>query len=139
MGKNRIWYVLLWLMLAAFFVPLLHTHYELCRVELRRFTWGLFFSPSAYTFFGAMFWTVFFPIKILLLIPVLFVDDQSNELYNKRYRFTVLGILAICLGELFFLTVMWGSFPLDVDRQNYVHLRFIPFVPWPDSDFLVFQ
>jgi hypothetical protein len=86
-----------------------------------------------------MFSTVGFPIKILSLIPVLFVDDQSNELYKNRYRFTILGILAICLGELVFLTLMWGSFPLDVDSQSYVHLRFIPFAPWPDSEFLVFQ
>ncbi|HVS88396.1 MAG TPA: hypothetical protein VHF01_09260 [Candidatus Acidoferrum sp.] len=138
MGKNRIWYAFLWLVLAAFFVPLLHMHYDVCRLELRRFTWGLFFSPSAYVFVGAMLSTIFFPIKILSMIPIAFVDDESNELFKKRYGFSLLAVLAICVGEFFFLTLMWGSFPLEVDSQNYVRLRLIPFFPWPSREFLAF-
>jgi hypothetical protein len=79
MGKNRIWYAFLWLVLASFFVPLLHVHYDVSRLELRRFTWGLFFSPSAYVFVGAMLSTIVFPIKILSMIPMAFVDDESFQ------------------------------------------------------------
>ena len=138
MGKNRIWYVFLWLVLAVFFVPLLYMHYDICRLELRRFSWGLFISPSAYFFAGAMFSTMVFPIKILLMIPLLFIDDESNELFKKRYSYSLLAVLAICAGELLFLTLMWGSLPLEVDAQHYVHLRLIPFFPWPARDFLAF-
>jgi hypothetical protein len=139
MGKNRIWYVFLWLVLVAFFAPLLHLHYDVCRLELRRFTWGLFLSPSAYVFVGAMVATIFFPIRTLLTIPIAFVDDESNDLFKWRYRYSLLAVLLICAGELFLLTLMWGSFPLEVDSQNYVRLRLIPFLTWPTRDFLVFQ
>ncbi len=138
MGKNRIWYVFLWLVLAAFLIPLLHMHYDVCRIELRRFTWGIFFSPSAYAFVSAMFFTIAFPIKILSTIPSAFVDDESNGLFKKRYRFSLLAVIAICVGEFLFITIMWGSFPLEVDSQNYVRLRMIPFFPWPDRAFLTF-
>jgi hypothetical protein len=139
MGKNRIWYVCLWLVLAVFFIALLHFHYDICRIELRRATWTVFLSPSAYIFVGAMFSTILFPVKILSMIPVLFVDNESNELFKKRYVLSLLAVLGICVGEFFFLTLMWGSFPLEVDAQHFVHLRLIPFVTWPDRDFLVFQ
>ncbi len=138
MGMNRIWYAFLWILLAAFFVALLHMHYDVCRLELRRFSWGVLLSPSAYAFVGAMLSTIVFPIKILLMIPVAFIDDDSNEFFKKRYDFSLLAILAICVGDFLLLTFMWGSFPLEVDSQHYVHLRFIPFFPWPARDFLTF-
>jgi hypothetical protein len=82
--------------------------------------------------------TIVFPIKILSMIPIAFVDDESNELFKKRYRFSLLAVLAICVGEFLLLTIMWGSFPLEVDSQNYIRLRLIPFFPWPAREFLTF-
>jgi hypothetical protein len=139
MGKNRIWYAFLWLGVAALLVSLLPFHYQLCRTELRRSSWTTIFSPSTYVFVAAMFETLFFPAQILLMIPGLFVDAQSNaELFNKRYRLSLLAVLAICAGEFLLLTLMWGSLPLEVDAQNYVRLRLIPFFPWPARNFLSF-
>ena len=96
-------------------------------------------------FVGAMLGTIVLPVQVLSMIPLLFVRDESNTEFFKpkyvftRYGFTFLALLAICVGELILVTVMWGTFPLEVDSQNYIRLRMIPFFPWPARDFLVFQ
>ncbi|HEV2489721.1 MAG TPA: hypothetical protein VGT03_07930 [Candidatus Acidoferrales bacterium] len=140
MGKNRIWYVFLWLMLVAFLIPLLHFHFDLSRMELRRSNWATFLSPAAYLFVAAMFETILFPMQILSMIPAFFVNSESNAaIFKKRYGFSLLAVFGICVGEFVLLTLMWGSQPLELDAHNYVRLRLIPFFPWPTRDFLVFQ
>ena len=139
MGKNRIWYSLLWVVMIVNLVPVVHVDYDVVRLVLHRWTWAVFLSPSAAVFFGALCGSIFFPIKTLALIPVFFVQDQANETYRKRYLYSFLTVLGICVGELVIMTIMWGSFPLEVDAHNYIRLRMIPFLPWPAREFLVFE
>jgi len=32
--------------------------------------------------------------------------------------------------------ILWGSFPLPVDKQGYIRIRMIPFLPWPETPFV---
>jgi hypothetical protein len=150
MSKNRgwtwaiftIWYGLLWVALIMALLPILRLDYELIQTEFRRWTWAIFISPSAYVFFSALVGSLVGPFQMLLLVPVFFVketgDGQVNGMYKRRYIWTLFVILGIVAAEIAILTLMWGSFPLDVDAQHRVRLRMIPFIPWPEGGFLVF-
>jgi hypothetical protein len=44
--------------------------------------------------------------------------------------------VAIFVTALLLQAVIWGSFPLPVDKDGYIHVRLIPFIPWPDIPLL---
>lgn len=139
MGKNRIWYALLWVLLLWALIPIVHFDYDLLRLVFRRWTWGLLISPAADMFFALLSGSIAGPILMLLLIPLFFANQKENAKYNRRYSWTLLLLLGIVVGEFVIVTLMWGTFPLEVDAQNYIRLRMLPFIPWPDRQFLVFQ
>jgi len=141
-----LFYGLLWLVFIAVVVPVLHLDYDLLQTEFRRWTWAIFISPSAYVFSAVVVGAIVEPVSMLLLIPAFLFPIMRGEVeihptYRRPYvwgLFVVIGIVGILAIEFLNLTVMWGSFPLVVDAQNFIRLRMIPFIPWPDGGFLVF-
>jgi hypothetical protein len=73
------------------------------------------------------------PIKLILLIPVYFVKD--NGLYKKRFLCALGVVAAIWISAVIIQLILWGSFPLPIDKEGYVRVRMIPFLPWPDTPF----
>ncbi len=138
MGYNRIWYALLWIVLILLLIPIAHFDYSTFRLVLNRWSWGIVLSPAAYVYFSSLVATIFFPVKVLALVPVYF-DRQAAELYSRRYKWTLLTLTIIAVGEFVILVLIWGAFPLEVDSSHYVRLRLIPFFPWPDREFLTIQ
>lgn len=93
--------------------------------------WIVLFSPCAYVFaFASLlnFWT---PTMMAFLIPWYFTAETSNDLYKKRYQWTVLTILGIIASGMITAAVIWGSFPLIIYPDGSVATRFLPFIPWP--------
>jgi hypothetical protein len=83
MGKNRIWYALLWVALILFWlVPTGRLDWELLTVIHRRWTWAIFLSPAADTFFAEMFGSIFLPIRFLSYLPAFF--DPAHEVRCGR-------------------------------------------------------
>lgn len=100
-------------------------------VVARHFSWILFFSPSAYVCLGSVFGSVILPIVLFLMIPGFF--EHGMPVYGRRYLASFGIILAIVLSALLLQVVIWGSFPLANDDAGYVHVRMIPFIPWPST------
>lgn len=138
MGWNRTWYALIWLLFILYWViPVGKLEWELLATIHRRWTWAALLSPAADTFFPEMLGAFFVPMLMLLNIPTFF--DTEHPAHSNRFLFSGLTVLGAGVSCFIVLTLMWGSFPLDVDANHMVHLRMIPFIPWPDAEFLTFR
>ena len=136
---NRIGYALISIFVVLYFVvPTARFDYSLLRIELGRVNWSsilpLSWSLSFYLFDGVLFASIAFPFTILGVIPKFF-ERENSSLYRRRYLWTLLALLAIYPVEFLFVFLLWGSLPLDVDPQHYIHIRIIPFWPWPQRAF----
>lgn len=132
MKFNLLWFIPLCLTIIIYFIiPNVDSGYHNIRLVFHRFTWGIFFSPSAYIFFSSILATIFVPLQLLLLIITFF--DRENPGYRRRYLWTVVAVLGIVVSMFVLQIIIWGSFPLPVDSKGYIHLRLIPFIPWPEQ------
>jgi hypothetical protein len=131
MRYNLLWYlpVAAWVVW-YFIVPNVASGYQNVRLVFHHFTWAIFFSPSAYIFFSAVILSIFLPFRLLLFIPLLFVPDVQT--YKRRYVWSFGIVVVIVISALLIQGVIWGSFPLPASKDGYIHLRMIPFIPWPE-------
>lgn len=135
MGFNLIWYLPLCLgILFYFIIPNVKSGYQNIAVVFQRFTWAIFFSPSSYLFLGSLIASVLLPLKLLLLIPIFF--DKNISTYKRRYLSSFGVVVGIAISCVLLQIIIWGSFPLIVDKNGYIHIRIIPFFPWPETPFL---
>lgn len=135
MRFNLIWYVLLGIWIIFYFVvPNVASGFHDVSIVFHRFTWAIFFSPSAYFFFASVVASVFLPFQLLLMIPAFF--DNTVPAYRRRYVWSLIMAIVIVISAILLQVIIWGSFPLPVDKDGYVHLRMIPFIPWPGSSLL---
>jgi hypothetical protein len=135
MKFNLIWYIPLsaWVLL-YFVVPNFNSGLENIRLVFHRFSWSLFFSPAAALFFSAIVASLFVPFQLLLVIPGFFAAESIGCI--KRYVWSLGVVVAIFVTAILLQAVIWGSFPLPVDKDGYIHVRLIPFIPWPDIPLL---
>lgn len=132
MRLNLMWFVPLCVAIVFYFViPNVVAGYQNVTLVFRRFNWAIFLSPSAHLFFGALIASVALPLRLLLLIPAFF--DRGVPAYARRYLWSFLVVLGIGSSAILLQIIIWGAFPLPVDKEGYIHLRFIPFIPWPDT------
>jgi dolichyl-phosphate-mannose--protein O-mannosyl transferase len=91
--------------------------------------WSLMISisPSALFCFGVMFLSVVWPIAGLMAIAAL--------TRTQRWSHVILTIVALLLFPFVTDFLIWGSFPLPLDDEGNIHLRLIPFIPWPSGGF----
>ena len=135
MRFDLIWFVpLCAAILFYFIVPNITSAYHNILLMFDRFTWGIFVSPSAYVFISAIVGSVGLPVVLLLLVPIFFNQDASG--YKRRYLLSLGVAIDIVLSSLLLQVIIWGSFPLPVDKEGYIHLRLIPFFPWPETPLL---
>ena len=135
MRANLIWFIPL--AVAGLFIAfqnIMSGYYNVV-LYFDRLSWGAFFlsafSPSVYLFFSASFTSAILPLFVLG-IPAFF--DQSNQnLYRRRYLFSIGLVLSIIILGFILEVLIWGSFPLNVGKDGYIHLRLIPFFPWPET------
>ena len=85
-------------------------------------------SPSAFFCFSVMFASVVWPIIGLVLIAALVTQRQ-------RWGSVILTIVVLLLFPFITDFLIWGSFPLPLDDEGNIHLRLIPFIPWPSGGF----
>jgi hypothetical protein len=139
MRFNLIWYIPLFVMVAVFVVvPTARAEYGIAQILFRRWSWGAFFSPSAYVFFASALASLVVPFQMLLFVRGFF-EPEWEPAYRRRYFWTLCTVFAIVAVLFLLQVVMWGSFPLEVDTHRYVRLRLIPFLPWPERPFLVYE
>jgi hypothetical protein len=131
MGFNLLWYVPLGVWVVFYFIiPNAVSGFHNVALVFRRFTWSLFFSPSAYVFFGAVFTSIFLPFQLFLMVPAFF--DSEVLAYRRPYLWSLCMVITIAISAILLQAIIWGSFPLPADKDDYIHLRMIPFIPWPD-------
>lgn len=102
-------------------------------MAIDNFTWAVLLSPSAYIFIASIAASVFMPIRMLMIIPILF---DSRFLSKRRYINSLVIVISIIILSVFLQFIIWGSFLLPIDKDGYGHLRMIPFFPWPESPFV---
>ena len=133
MSLDLIWYIIIFLFTIGYIIiPNIIVGYQNVVLSFRYFSFFIFFSPSAYLFYSSIIASVWLPISLILFIPNFFSKDSENKFYNKRYLIAVLIILAIIISFFIIQVIIWGSSPYGVDNQGYIHLRMIPFYPWPN-------
>lgn len=135
MWGNLLWYIPLSVaVLAYFIIPNITSGYHNVALVFHRFSWLIFVSPAAYLFFSGVLASVFVPAQMMLIIPVFF--DPDTPAYRRRYLWSVTIVVGIAVVCFILQIVIWGSFPLPVDHEGYIHVRMIPFLPWPETPLL---
>jgi hypothetical protein len=131
MSFNLIWYTLIFIWIILYFViPNIISAYNNLTIVFKNFSGLFFFSPSAYLFFLVTASSIYLPVQLMLIVPNYF--EKNHDLYNKRYLWTILTILAIIILIYLQQILIWGSFPIGVEN-GLVHIRMIPFFPWPNT------
>jgi len=133
MRLHLLWFVPLVVAVVLYLVvPSAVSGYRNTMLVIRRFTWGIFISPAAALYFGSILASVLLPLRLLLFIPAYF--ERSGRSW-RRLWVPVLVIIAIAVCELGLQFLVWGSFPLPADKEGYIRLTLIPFLPWPNRPF----
>jgi hypothetical protein len=129
-GLDLLWFIPVYAGATVYFeVGNVLSAYHNLALVYHRFTWGLLLSPAAATFFTATLASVWLPLLLLLLGTATL--DPTGSFYRRRYLWAAALVLAIAASGAILQFVIWGSFPLPADDDGYIHLRMIPFVPWP--------
>ena len=74
------------------------------------------------------------PFQLTMIIMTYF-NEESGELYRRRYLLTGVTVVAIFLIPLIVECLVWGTFPFNFDAKGIGRLRLIPFFPWPDNPY----
>ena len=128
------WYLPLVALVLSFVVGVIgRVAWQDLRLVAHRFSVGVFFSPAAYLHFSALLASVFLPLQLLLAIPIHFNEKMPS--YPRRYRLAFGLVFLIVASAVVLQFVIWGTFPLEADASHQIHLRLIPFIPWPDRPF----
>ena len=98
------------------------------KLAWQRWSWEVVLSPSAFFCFSVMFASVVWPIIGLVVIAALVTQRQ-------RWGRVILTIVVLLLFPFVTDFLIWGSFPLPLDDEGDIHLRLIPFIPWPSGGF----
>jgi hypothetical protein len=133
MGWHLLWY--LPLAIAIFFLVFLFDLVQGFRytgILLSHWTWMLLLSPSAAAWFGATLVSIFMPVQVIFQIPTLFDPYEGNR--DVAHWSALAVVLVMLLWVFGSWVVIWGSFPLD-NATDGIHMRMIPFVPWPSQSF----
>lgn len=108
--------------------------WQVVKTAYDRWTWAVFFSPSAALCLAALVMNLQMPIQLTMLISTYF-GESSSGMFRKRYLFTCFTIAAIFIFPLLVECVVWGSFPFNFDANGVGRLRLIPFLPWPSNPY----
>ena len=135
------WHWLWFLPLCVMVLSLVERHtvtygFALLKLGYQRWSWGIFFSPSALFCLHVLAASVSLPLVGLLCVALVAKNQSDwNLMARQRWLYSVLLIIGIFLLPFMAEVLMWGSFPFTFDSQGFSRLRMIPFIPWPSGDF----
>jgi len=133
MKADLIWYVPLSVAVAILLVvPNLVNGYDTAAFVLRQFSWTVLTSPATYLFLACVFASAYLPLRLMLMIPPQF--HPGSKRYGERYIVSFVIVIGVAVTCSILQSIMWGSCPLAVDQGGSVHIRLLPFLPWPDSE-----
>ena len=134
---NWLWFLPLCFVVLCFVESYSVSHaIDIAKLAYQRWSWFGLFSPSAAFCYSAMCASVLLPIYWLGAIAAIMIDDIRDM--PKRLLNSFL-VAAMILGlPLLTDALIWGSFPFPVDAEGRMHLRLIPFVPWPSLPYGVY-
>jgi hypothetical protein len=139
MRANLIWFIPLVVVAIVVVFDNLLTSYLNIALFVHRLSWsncvGVSLSPSTYLYFLATGLALLLPF-IVLVIPVFF-DKDDEEIYSRRYLFSVAIVLAVVIGGFLLEVLIWGSVPLDMGDDSNIYVRYIPFIPVPETPLFV--
>jgi hypothetical protein len=104
---------------------------SLTNLAWHRWSWGALFSPSAAFCLSVILFSVFVPLRILLVVYLLVLAKQP-------WSWVIFLSLAVLVLPSLTDFLIWGSFPFTIDSEGVARLRMIPFLPWPDGSYLEF-
>ena len=107
--------------------------WQLLKLAYKRWTWGVFLSPSAYFCACVLVASVSWPLLGLLRVSVELKLRQRN-----RYLRVLGMVIFILVLPAITDALLWGSFPFTFGHDGVARLRMIPFIPWPTGKFLEF-
>lgn len=135
MRANLIWFTPLVLVAIVIAFDNLLSSYLNLALFMHRLSWSnslsVAVSPSTYIYFLASGIAILLPF-LVAVIPAFFGRDDE-ELYRRRYPFSVAIVLAVVIGGFLLEVLIWGSIPLDVGKDSNIYVRYIPFVPLPET------
>lgn len=132
MRANLLWYIpLCALAVGVLVIPGIVSGYHNVLIVFHRFSWLILVSPAAYVFFSCVLGSVLVPIQMMVAIPAFF--DPEATAYRRRYLWSVGVVLGATVACFLLQVIIWGSFPTPVGHDGYIHVRMIPFLPWPQS------
>jgi len=109
---------------------------RIIRLGWQRWDWGGLISPSAYFCESVVFASVAYPIYGLIGAAGLLSSRTSGAAgAGSQYLKAFLLIAAVLVLPFVTDTLIWGSFPFNVDNAGIGRLRIIPFLPWPDAPY----
>lgn len=135
MRANLIWFVPLVLVAIVIAFDNLLSSYLNVALFMHRLGWSnslrVSLSPSTYIYFLASGIAILLPF-VVAVIPTFFGKDDE-EIYRRRYPFSVAIVLAVVIGGFLLEVLIWGSVPLDVGADSEIYVRYIPFMPLPET------
>ena len=135
MRANLIWFIPLVLIAFAVAFDNIMSSYLSAALLVHRLSWSnwlsVALSPAAYCYFLASGTAILLPL-IVLVIPVFFANDDEG-IYSRRYLFSSAVVLAVVIGGFLLEVLIWGSVPLDAGQDSTTYVRYIPFIPLPET------
>jgi hypothetical protein len=135
LGWNWLWFLPLCVAVLIFVEG--HTvpyAWQLAKLARKRWTWGVFFSPSAYFCMGVISVSIAWPLMGLALVSNSVTSIKAVKPPGRYIRVFVILFLIFML-PVITDALLWGSFPFTFDRNGIARLRMIPFIPWPSGNF----
>src|ERR1035438_1625718 len=88
------------------------------------------FSPAFDCYVAALFSLFSAPLMGLIAVPSMIVMAGRGE-DGPRMK-EAAGAAALCVAACLFLCALaWGSYPYSLSANGELHMRMIPFIPWP--------
>lgn len=135
MRANLIWFIPLVLVAIVIAFDNLLSSYLNLALFMHRLSWSnslrVSLSPATYIYFLASALAILLPF-LVAVIPTFFGKDDEG-IYSRRYPFSVAIVLAVVIGGFLLEARIWGSLPLDVGEDSNIYVRYIPFMPLPET------
>jgi hypothetical protein len=112
-------------------VPGIAMTYADARLLLRRWDWFVLASPAFYVFLASSITKVLLPLQAFLAVPAAAVEAYRQGGLGQGWRAAASLMALILVVVVGAHVVSWGAFPLEVDDERAIHIRMIPFFPWP--------
>lgn len=129
---NLVWYLPLMAAMLIFLMSNVGFALRAGAAFFNEFSWAVVISPANWLFWSAIATLVIAPAGGGLLIANIGSHRlSSHEMMAAAARMTVMILIACVVAGV----LAWGAFPFFAGSDGYIHIRMIPFLPWPHTSF----